>query len=80
MIDTYQSIREARVAAIHEAFNRKFDVDDPNLQVADWVREGVHRLQRGQEITSEILEEIERCGRSLDPWVKNPMRLFKIER
>lgn len=61
---------EAVLKSIREAFEKGFDVDDPNNQVSPTIRIGVKRLKEGKELTVEDVAEIEKAGGTdhPDPW------------
>ena len=60
---------QARLKCIEEASSNHFDLG-PDSQIAPWVREGVALLEKGEDITPEILDKIDRYGGTdhPDPW------------
>ena len=62
---------QARLKCIEEARSNNFDLG-PDNQIAHWVREGVALLAKGEEITPELLDNIDRHGGTEhpDPWFK----------
>jgi hypothetical protein len=57
---------------ILEAYQKGWNVDDPNKQISPTIQIGVKRLKEGQELTTEDIIKIEKMGGTdhPDPWVR----------
>ena len=73
MVENSNSIKDicfqVRLRCILTALSEDFDLS-PDSQIATWVREGVALLKKGEEITPELLDKIDRYGGTdhPDPW------------
>lgn len=65
-----RSAEESLLKTIHYAFEKGFDVDDPNSQTSQVVRLGVKRLREGKKLTIEEVSQFEKWGGTdhPDPW------------
>lgn len=56
---------------IRTAFEKGWDVDNPDKQFAPVIRIGVKRLREGKQLTADDIEKIEKMGGTdhPDPWI-----------
>lgn len=52
----------AKLLVIIEAFLNNFDVDNPDLQIAPWLRQGVHYLRMGKTVLPSDINRFEKAG------------------
>jgi len=76
--DIYYQIK---LTCIMEAFDKGFNVENPNNQSPQWIRQGVEYLRRGRDITPVDIQKWEESGGTshLDPWCGTPRAVFVIQ-